>query len=162
MALLYRTIFALPRADLIGDVRDAFQSWVQSKGIDADIQSAGTYSGEGVEIAGAEASDAGLNAIRLALHEDRDAERWSTTVTAISNQDERVVWVDLERVTEDPYGRPPLVAVPRLVRDLLSAGDAHCGPTALVVEPTVVDEGTVDGLVAQLLDPDRVVPLVVV
>ena len=162
MALLYRTIFALPRADLIGDVRDAFQSWVQSKGIDADIPSAGTYSGEGVEIAGAETSDAGLNAIRLALHEERDAERWSTTVTAISNQDERVVWVDLERVTEDPYGRPPLVAVPRLVRDLLSAGDAHCGPTALVVEPTVVDEGTVDGLVAQLLDPDRVVPLVVV
>jgi hypothetical protein len=162
MSLLYRTIFSLPRLDVVADVRQEFENWLQSKNVDLEVPDEGTRQADGIEIAAAAASDGDLRATRLALHEERQGERWSTTVTAIADGAERWVWLDLERVTEDPYGRPPLIAVPRLVRDLLAGGDAHAGPTALLTEPTVVDENTVGDLVAQLTDPERVVPLVVV
>jgi hypothetical protein len=162
MSLLYRTIFALPRDDIVGDVRQVFVGWLQSKRIDIEVPLDGTTRVDDIEVAAAQAREGDLHALRLALHEERGGERWSTTVTAIADGTDRSVWVDLERVTEDPYGRPPTITVPRLVRELLSSGDAHAGPTPLLVEPIVVDADRVDELLAQLTDPNRVVPIVVV
>lgn len=162
MSLLYRTIFSLPRPDLVGDVRSSFESWLRSKGIDVEVPAEGSAHAEHTEVSAARAAEGDLEAVRLALHEERQGERWSTTVTAIAEDADRCVWLDLERVTEDPYGRPPQIAVPRLIRDLLVAGDAHAGPTPLLTEATVIDEHTVDELVAQLTDPARTIPIVVV
>lgn len=162
MALLYRTVFSLPRPGLVGDVRASFENWLRSKNIDLELPTEGTAQTDDIEIAVAHAAEGELEAVRLALHEEREGERWSTTVTAIANGTDRSVWVDLERVTEDPYGLPPVVAVPRIVRDLINGGDAHAGPTPLSIEPIVVDEGGVDDLVGQLTNRKRIVPIVVV
>jgi hypothetical protein len=161
MSLLYRSIFSLPRPDLVAHVRALFEDWLRAEGVEVEVPTEGAAHTDDVEVNVAQAVDGQLEAIRLALHEDRRGERWSTTVTAISEDRDRCVWIDLERVTEDPYGRPPNFTVPGLIRDLLAGGDAHVGPTALLTEPIIVDKNTIDELVAQLNNPARLIPIVV-
>lgn len=162
MSLVYRTIFADERSDLLSAARSAFTEWVQSKDIHVAVPQTGTVNSDGIEIGAAESVDAEVSAVRLALHEERGTERWSTVLTAIKGTDDQCIWVDVERESTDPYARPPLIAVPRLVRTLLENDTAHVGPTRLSVSPTVIDEHEVDDLISQLTDSDRQIPLVVI
>lgn len=162
MSLVYRTIFSDDRADLVPAVRNAFEEWLESKEITLGLPMAGVVRSDPIELSAAEARDAELLAVRFALHEDRGVERWSTVVTAIKDGDAQCVWVDVERESSDPYARPPLVGVPRLVRTLLDNQSAHVGPTLLPVAPTAIDEQHVGDLVSQLTDPERQIPLVVI
>lgn len=162
MSLVYRTIFSDDRPALVTAVRSAFTAWVESKDISLEVPLRGTVDTEGFQIHVAEEVDTGVRAVQLALHEERGSERWSTVFTAIEEEDDQCVWVDVQRELSDPYARPPLLAVPHVVRTLLENGTAHLGPTRLSVTPTVVDEHEVDALVSQLTDAERQVPMVVI
>jgi hypothetical protein len=161
VSLVYRAIFSDDRPDLLRDVRTAFEEWVASKDLGLEVLEEGTSSGERSEVTVARSNLDSLEAVRLTLTEAGDSERWSTTATAIDDAGDRCVWVDLERISEDPYGPPPVVAVPSLVRSLISAGTAHVGPTALSATPTIVEEAEVEALVAHLVDPARRLPIIV-
>ncbi len=161
MSLLYRTIFSAPHLDIVDDAADAFGSWIDSKGIGLSVPKSGSVTASDAELVVTRATADQLKAIRLTLHEERIDERWSTTVTAIDDGVDPCVWIDLERVSSDPYGRPPIVAVPRVVETLLQHGDCHVGPTKFAVIPELVDAAATDELIKQLLDPERRVPLIV-
>lgn len=161
MSLLYRSIFSSPHSDVVDEAADAFGSWVESKGIELAVPESGSIAGYETEISVTRATAEEITAIRLTLHEERTDERWSTTLTAIDDGMDPCVWIDLERVSSDPYGRPPIVAVPRLVGALLQHDDCHVGPTRLTVDPVLVDAAATDELIAHLLNPERRVPLIV-
>ncbi len=71
------------------------------------------------------------------------------------------VWVDLERVSDDAYGPPPVLAPPGLVRSFLESSTCRAGSTVLRPAYRLVDEDGVGELVDELLDPGRAVPVVV-
>jgi hypothetical protein len=160
MALVYRTIFSDRREDLPSAVRSAFIAWLESKDVPLILPEVGTVVDDSFELEAAE-TQGEVTAVQFTLHEKRGQEQWSTIVTAIDDGRDPCVWVDLERTSSDPYGRPPLVAAPRLVLALLENGTSHIGPTPLSVEPKLTDDANLDDLVRQLLDLERRIPLVV-
>lgn len=161
MALLYRSVFEINHADAMEVVSGAFSSWIIEKSLGVEAPKVGTASKDDVEINVVRADAGELRAARFVLHEEQDGARWSTTVTVMERQDDRRVWIDLERVSADPYGKPPTVGAPGVVRLILTAADCHAGPTALSNSPLNVDAAGVQTLVQNVLDPDRAVPIVV-
>ncbi|MCF6508330.1 hypothetical protein E9549_13075 [Blastococcus sp. MG754426] len=69
------------------------------------------------------------------------------------------IWIDLEQ--EPSGGRPLRPGSPRLVRDLMAAGEAHDGRLPLTAEALMVTVSHVSELVSYLGDPNRRVPIVV-
>jgi hypothetical protein len=117
---------------------------------------------QGLEISTDQVEDEHVSLRRHALSEDLNNGRWTTTLTAIATPAQQGwLWVDLEWVCDDPWGKAPDVAAPALVRALLARGTAHVGTTPLPATPIVVSSETVDSLVQVLNDPARAVPVVV-
>lgn len=163
MALLYRTIFTDERPHLIEDARELFAQWLASKGIELPV-AAGDGAEDVVEVSEVEHTQDGIAARRMTLHEDRRGagERWSTTMTVIDSSTERCVWIDLERVADDPFGLRPVLAPPRLVRAFLAGGTARIGPVPLLPAPIPIQDSDVPGLVELLLHRERTIPVLVV
>ncbi|MGH9102623.1 MAG: hypothetical protein ACRDYD_06530 [Acidimicrobiales bacterium] len=107
------------------------------------------------------AGDDEVEAVRLRLDEENSGQRWSTILTAMATEDQGWVWIDLERVSDDAYGPPPVLAPPALVRAFLASSPCRAGSTALRPHHRMVDEGEVSELIEELLDPGRTVPVLV-
>ncbi len=165
MSVIYRTVFTDSRADLISEGRRLFEEWLVQKGIEVDLPDAGAkpVAADGVgEVSVLGGREADLEALRLRLDEERDGDRWTTVLTLMTTADESWVWIDLERVSDEAYGPPPLIIPPRLVRSFLESSDCRAGPTRLTARHRGVDEGGLDELVEELLDPVRTIPVLVV
>jgi hypothetical protein len=155
-------MFSDDRPELLDNSRAFFTRWIDQKGIKLEVPYSGTVGDESERVTVTPASEEGVSVLRLRLDEEGGQERWSTILTAIESGDERSIWVDLERVSEDAYGRPPQLAPPRLIRAFLASGSCRVGELRLPNGPTVIDEPGVSELVKRLLDPERIVPIVVV
>lgn len=107
------------------------------------------------------AKEAEVQAVRLRLDEERSGERWSTILTIMTGLGEGWVWIDLERVTDDAFGAPPLIKPPGLVRLFLSSATCHAGSTPLLPDHRLIGEDGVSGLLGELVDPGRAVPVLV-
>ncbi|MFJ1707955.1 hypothetical protein [Kitasatospora sp. NPDC088346] len=85
------------------------------------------------------------------------------TLTVASAAD-RPSWVRLEAEhlpTGSGVRTSSRVPVPELARGLLPLLDATDGPVAMSVQPRVIARGEVDGLIDELCDPERRLPVVV-
>lgn len=164
MSTIYRAVFSDERAELIVSARDLFSRWLGGKGIAVDVPESGRAEAQGgraaVEVLCA--NDQDVEALRLRLDEEASGERWSTILTAMAAAGEGWVWIDLERVSDDAYGPPPALAPPALVRAFLESSICRAGSTVLRPGYRLVDQDDIGELVEELLDPGRVVPVVVV
>jgi N-acetylmuramoyl-L-alanine amidase len=126
MALVYRAIWTDPNPALIAAGRSAFAAWLKSKEIPVELPETGTAITANAEISVTAVDDGDVSALRARLIEERPAaagvERWTTTVVWLTSKEEGWIWVDLERVSDDPFARQPDVAAPRLVSELLRSG----------------------------------------
>lgn len=161
MSTIYRAAFSDDRPELVTAARDLFGSWLAAKGIAIDVPTAGREESEERAVEVITAHDGDVSAIRLRLDEEISSDRWSTILTAMAAGGEGWVWIDLERVSDDAYGPPPLLAPPGLVRRFLESSICRAGSTVLRVGYRAVDEDEVGELVNELLDPARAVPVVV-
>lgn len=163
MSTIYRAVFSDDRPDLIAGSRELFAQWLAGKGLAVELPASGRVDLDGgraaVEAIAAEEGD--VSAVRLRLDEEGSGRRWSTILTAMAADDEGWVWIDLERVSDDTYGPPPLLAPPGLVRAFLESSTCRAGSTILQSGHRRVDEDGVSDLIEELLDPGRAVPVVV-
>ena len=161
MSVLYRAVFADDRPDLLNEARRLFSEWLTSKGVTIEVPDVGRVEGDahGVDVVSADEED--LRAARFRLDEEAGGHRWSTILTVMATDHEGWAWVDLERVSDDAYGPPPILAAPRLVRHFLESSTCRAGSTILCPTARVVDEEGVGDLLKELLDPGRAVPVVV-
>ncbi len=122
---------------------------------------------------------------RFRLVEHTNLGRWSTTVTVFSPSPRQAelfasgtsetaqgtldldggtasswAWVDLEFEPSSP-GDTVRPGSPRLVRDLMAAGEVHDGGVPLTAEPWRIRKAHVPELVRHIRSPDRQVPVMV-
>lgn len=163
MSLQYRMIVEDDPASLLTEATNSFGSWLKRRNDHLEPAPPGQrILVHGLEISTDEVEDEHVSLRRHTVSEDLNTGRWTTTLTAIITPAQQGwLWVDLEWVCDDPWGKAPDVAAPGLVRTLLARGTAHVGTTPLPAEPIVVSSGDVDALVQVLQDPERAVPIVV-
>ncbi len=165
MSLQYRAIWSDNRPDLIDSARPLFQEWITSKGISFSVPHEGIDNAGANEVVVDHASDGDIRALRIRLVEERPveegAERWMTTVHWMMHGALGWVWVDVEWVSDAAFARPPDMAAPRLVRSLLRQRRAERDQGRLGPSPSLVKRSDVDDLVGWILQPDRLVPIVV-
>jgi hypothetical protein len=166
VSLLYRAIWSDSRHDLRRIGEEEFLRWIRRKGFDAEALIEGERIGttrygprateEGpAELIVRRARAQDRSASRLRLVEDRPntGERWTATLTTITTETEPggTFWVDIERVSDDPFTRPPFRA-PRVTIDLVrtgnaSAGDPRVGHVRLPGQVIALDAAGLAGLV---------------
>ncbi len=165
MSLQYRAIWSDNRPDLIDSARPIFQEWIASKGINLSVPHEGLENAGANEVVVDHASDGDIRALRIRLNEERPveegAERWMTTVHWMMHSGLGWVWVDVEWVSDAAFARPPDMAAPRLVRALLEQRSAASDQGRLGPSPSLVRLSDVDDLIDWILQPDRLVPIVV-
>ena len=165
MSLQYRAIWSDNRLDLIDSARTAFQEWVASKGIKLSVPDEGSERAGAAQVVVDHASDRDIRALRIRLVEESSveegAERWTTTVHWMLHGTVGWVWVDVEWVSDAAFARPPDMAAPRLVRSLLERRSAESDRERLGPSPSPVKLSGVGDLVSWILQPDRLVPIVV-
>ena len=163
MSLQYRMIVEDEPKALLAEATGSFAGWLKRRNDRLEPPPPGErLVVQGLEISTDEVEDEHLSLRRHALAEDLNNGRWTTTLTAITTPAKQGwLWVDLEWVCDDPWGKAPEVAAPALVRALLARGTAHVGTTPLPAAPIAVSSEAVDALVQVLQDPTRAVPVVV-
>lgn len=174
MALIYRAIWRDDSADLEGFAATEALRWLnETKGIDLDAlpdDLSGTMRFDRLDAAAEgpfdlttrRSANDGVHATRMGLHEVRPAsgQQWTTTLTVLheDGSGSGSLWVDVERVSDDPYERVAFRA-PRLVRNLIERGsDPRVGHVRLEREPRAI---TAAGLAGLIRNVDRRLPLVV-
>jgi len=161
VSVLYRAVFADHRRDLVPEARRLFSDWLITKEIPVDVPDTGRVEGDGQSVDVVTAEDGDLQAARFRLDEEAAGHRWSTILTVMATELEGWAWIDLERVSDDAYGPPPILGAPRLVRKFLESSACRAGSTVLSPTVRVVDETGAGDLLKELLDPGRTVPVVV-
>lgn len=163
MSTIYRAVFSTDDSHLITSTRHLFGEWLSRKGINVDVPDSGRAECTDLTcyVEAIHAEDAEVQALRLRLDEEVTGQRWSTIVTTMIGPNEGWVWIDLERVSDDVYGPPPIIAPPGIVRSFISASTSQAGSTVLHGEYREIDEDRIDELIRELLDPERGVPIVV-
>lgn len=165
MSIVYRAVWTDERPDLLAAGRDVVQRWLRGSRPDLEVPGEGTARDEGVEVvvARVEDADAGVDALRIRVSEERSTargeERCSTTVHWIAHDGAGSVWIDVERVADDAFDLPQQHEAPAVVAMLLEgrvADRPQLGP-----RPSLVGAAAVDELVAWLRSPERTVPVVV-
>lgn len=177
MTLVYRSVFTDSDGRIGKVVPRLFTDWLGSKDLDVPPQGltkhGAALDSKSDDIAWAAATSSRLgdgSAIsRLRLIEEKPEARWVTTVSwrslpttggSASAEDEGAwVWVDLEH---EPVGGPTLrPGSPRLVRELLAAGEAYDGPVPLTAEVWNITAGHVAELARYVTASERSLPIVV-
>lgn len=164
MSIKYRLIADFAGPDVIEVAQRSFERWItERKGISADLSWRGRQSPrKGVEVSVEDGSSTTSRIVRLGLHEETSTGRWSTTLTAMKATSDSWVWLDLEHVSEDPWGAEPVVQPPRLVDFLLESSGLHLGPVALwPVVQQVTDPAEARSVAKLVLGETRTSPLVV-
>lgn len=175
MALIYRAIWSDDGPDLIASGAGEVTRWLrETKRIRVEAIPDDELRGElrydrfdsdavgPFELSTRRADVGGTKALQIRLHEHRPAvgQQWTTSLTVlqVSGPGTGVLWVDIERLSDDPFERVSFRA-PRLVRNLIKAGnDPRVGQIRLDTEPRAIDAGTLAGLVR---NATRRLPLVV-
>lgn len=151
------------RGDIVDVVRSEFLDWLRSKGVgelelgDDDAEA----TGDGWKVDQVVASEGEHSVVRLRLDEDSPLERWTTTIHVLGDPGGRYVWIDLERVSEDVYDRPPDLGSPRIVRRLAKGGHATNGNLSLDDDVMFGTSEDIPGFGALLRSQDRTLPIVV-
>jgi len=163
VSLQYRMIVEDEPEALLAEAAASFEGWLKRRNDQLELPPPGErVIVQGLEVSTDEVEDEHISLRRHALSEDLNNGRWTTTLTAITTPTKQGwLWVDLEWVCDDPWGKAPEVAAPALVRALLTRGTAHVGTTSLPAAPIVVSSEAVDSLVKVLQDPARAVPVVI-
>lgn len=159
--LVYRTICDLPNDDAPRVAAQLFEEWVGEKHPNLAFPSEGHAKDEGTSILVANADTDDLRAYRGRLEEENEDGMWTTTVNAAHCGTGRWIWVDVERVADDPFGRAPVPRPPRLVRRFLERHACYCGEIS--AQPSVGEvNGDIDLLSDELFHEQRELPVVVV
>lgn len=165
MSLQYRFIGRDSRPNSVTVAAASFALWLEDrKGLRPDLSVNGRRAeGEGREIAVLRGRQDRTEAVRFVLYEENPDGRWSTTLTAIEDSGESWIWVDLEWVSEDPWGRTPKVMPPALVSYLLADGTVSLEGVPLHRAVQFLDTmEAVAELGALIVSPGRNTPVVVV
>jgi len=172
MTLVYRSVFTDADGRISANVSAIFDTWLGSKGLvppQSGLAQAGAplESGDG-SIAWAARSSVAVpdrHIQRLRLVEETKEERWATTLSwddpsSNAGGGEGWLWVDLEH---EPVGGRPLKrpGSPRLVRELLGAGEAVDGGVPLTSEVWQVRAGQASELLRFVTSPTRHIPIIV-
>ncbi len=178
MALLYRAIWEDSRRDLVDVAADAMVEWLRIKGMAVDGLVEGETEAEmgrtvhgdvvtGTGVLGVRRAVVdGLVAMRARLVEERPAEgsRWTSTLSVVAPNSAPggTLWVDIERVSDDPFSRAPFRA-PGIVRMLVEdaaagGGDPRVGHVRLSSGPVAIPAMQLAGLVR---NEERRLPLAV-
>ncbi|MDM7887690.1 hypothetical protein QUG98_04405 [Curtobacterium sp. RHCJP20] len=163
MSLQYRLIAEDDRADVADAAARAFSVWIRDqKSFDLDVTAPGRWSPtDGVEVVHERFGDDEVGASRFVLHEESSSARWSTTLTAMRGDGTSWLWLDVEWVSESPWGQAPVVKPPRLAQYLLVDGTVHQGPVVLPPAHFVVETAEQARTVAALAtQPERPSPIV--
>ncbi|RMH76252.1 MAG: hypothetical protein D6683_10315, partial [Actinomyces sp.] len=118
MGLVYRAIWQDDRDDLVEVAHEAFEAWARSKyhviGRIPEGSTPISVGGLDLVVEHRRAAEGALAGLEDTLTEDRGRERWRTRLRVLIDEDrgEQWLWVDLDRVTEDPFSIPD-VAAPR-------------------------------------------------
>jgi len=166
MALIYRSLLELDDLTLAEDAPGLFRDWLVRKlgddgfelPVEGEMKEINGI-GEVTSLAGSDGECAGY---RGTLFERRDGEQLRTAFTAMRAPEGTWAWVDLERWTEDPYAPTWLPIAPFLVRILLRERNCWRGPIPLGDQPLYVGPNEAASLRAQVVDPSRAVPIIVV
>lgn len=164
MSLQYRLIAEDERADVADAAARAFSVWVRDqKSLDLDVTEPGKWRPEaGIEVVHERFGEDQLGIARFVLHEESSSARWSTTLTAMRGDGASWLWLDLEWVSESPWGRAPVVKPPRLAQYLLVDGTVHQGPVGLPPAHFLVETPEqARSLAALVTQPTRLSPVVV-
>jgi hypothetical protein len=173
VVLVYRSVFTDADGAIASAIPAKFAEWLAVKKL--TIPDAGLSSGQsalesegdpawGVEQRSSLATGDQLH--RLRLIEDQAGDRWTTSVVAIvpavgpTRQSRARIWVDVEH---DPASGSALKrpGSPRLLRELMAAGEAYDGPVPLTAEAWTVGPTQIDEVVSWIASPARSVPVVV-
>lgn len=172
MTLVYRSVFTDADGRIGAAVPATFEAWLRSKGLvppASGLAQAGAAleSREGA-IAWAAHSSVAISERqiqRLRLVEETNEARWVTTLswnytTSNAGGGEGWLWVDLEH---EPVGGRPLKrpGSPRIVRELLAAGEAVDGGVPLTSEVWQVRAGQASELLRFVTSPTRHIPIIV-
>jgi hypothetical protein len=174
MAIIYRAMWQDDRGGLEHLVHSAFAAWVESKHPGLEIQAGideSISSRDGRRVTGSALraeGDSGEIAVELVLREDSDSERWTTTVrVSVGKRQEQWIWVDVDRTTANPWSSRPLVAAPRLVRNLIAdasrgGGDPRWGAIRLDAKAVAIPpERVVEQAVNRLKSLHRLSPEII-
>ncbi|GAA1915394.1 hypothetical protein [Nocardioides marmoribigeumensis] len=172
MTLVYRSVFSDADGRIVEAVLPAFRSWLSSKGFSPpeDVPASGVAleadGGGDMAWVARSALDLPTGGVltRLRLVEESESARWVTTLAWTSESDGKEgrpwVWLDLEH---EPVGTQPPIrpGSPRVLRDLLAAGEAFDDQVPLTAEAWTVTTGQVAELGRYILSPTRQIPIVV-
>ncbi len=162
MTLLYRAIWQDDRDRIVDAAEEAFAGWMREKGIVVEMPDEGHAHGHReAKVLVRRALSGDVEAAQFELSEERHelGERWTTRLTVIDGPPgDRWLWVDLERVA-DAGSERPLLAAPKLVRNLLKSGrDARVDQVRIAAFPLRIAP---PGLAGLIRNPTRTLPLVV-
>lgn len=152
------------RANIADIAFDVFAQWAHEKSeglIDVPVTGHARSSDQSVNIERLNVE--GSHALSAVHHHELESGDWTLTITVLDSGSDSThwVWVDVEHISDDAYGRPPLVAAPRTVRALIAGGHARLGPTILTDKVTVIGPSEVPALRERLFNDDRQIPIAV-
>lgn len=163
MTLQYRMVVQSRTDNLLTEATRCYQTWLSQKDEDLQLPQPGTrWTTPDCEISNDEVHDDRVALRRHTLSQTIGTGRWTTTLVALTtSDDDGWLWVDLEWVSDDPWGTVPQVGIPGIVGLLLSTVEAHVGATPMPASAIHVAMRDVEDLAALILDPRRTVPVVV-
>ena len=168
MALIYRSIFEVEEADFVEHAQGHAAEWLRWKLDQPELEltpgSSLLDEEHGIELRCMTGSDGDRGVLRVDLYENREnkGEQVASTFTAFNDGERSWSWMDVDRWTTRPDTTPWLSYAPSLVNTILGSSNCSRGPTKLQRTHKLLTAQEVPLLVASILEPTRIVPLVVV
>lgn len=171
MALIYRSIFGVkdPDGAFVERASGYFEEWARLKLHESNLElpQIGKIErpDEGVEISVARATNNGLSVFQGALFETarHDGAELETQLIAISDNENVIAWVDLDRTalhaTADTDWVP---SAPNVVKRILVEEEVWRGPTRLVAEEVYCTPRMATSVAEEIVDREREVTMVLV
>ena len=167
MALIYRSIVEVEPTGFVERAKPHAAEWVRWKLGWKEAQE--LIPGQKIEERGFEVqchggADDATNVFRVILYEERrDAgEQLRSTYTAMEHHGAACSWMDVQRWVTEPGSGRWIPFAPSLVRTILKAEHCRRGPTDLDDAVRCVGGSEAEGLVTEILDDAREIPIVVV
>lgn len=164
MTIVYRSIWEDSRSDIHEQARDIFVRWLAQKNIRTSLPTEGSVDDGDIRLTHELSDTESGTAHRLVLAEDRPTtsmDYWRTTLTTISIDGQRWVWVDLEWVSDMNFDKSPNFMRPGLIPNLLEGGHGRVGDIRLSSDAGHYEASQVEELGDLILDRTRALPVVV-
>ena len=163
MALLYRAIWQDDRPELLAEARSEVALWLKGKTQGAlSVPHSGSVTAGDDEVSIVESSGDDGAILLVRYDEEQGPDRWTTTLRALAGSTgEQWLWVDVERVSQNPFSTQA-IAAPRFVRSLLESGTRpRRGSVSLSTRPRAFRPDEVAHLAYVICDDERDIPVVV-